>query len=595
MELTTSDSKSLVPGEPPPPPTIPDASTHLPPLVRGWQKIPRGRQIGIIAALALVAAIAIAMLLWAKEPEYAMLFGEMPEKSAGEIVEALQKLNIQYKIDPATGTIQVPADQVHALRLKMAGMGLPKDGSVGFELLDKETGFGVSQLVEGARYQRAMEGEIARSITTIKHVKSARVHLALPKESVFVRQPRQASASVMIELQPGYSLDPGQVDAIIYLVAASVPQLEPEQVTIVDQQGHHLVYSKTLENNEDFQADKQLKQLQFKFEYKQQVEEHLIERVENILRPVMGSDGVRTQVSADVDFAVTERTQEVYNPDQPALRSEQSSEEQNRNAGPQGIPGALTNQPPPAGVAPEIAGQNGQGGKAGQDIASTTTKSATRNYELDRTISHTKLGTGILRRVTAAAVVDLKRVQKPDGTFEMQPYSDAELARFTDLVKEAVGYDPARGDRVTVTNAAFHPGEVQPPLQWWEQPWVVPLLKYLGTGLVLLLLIFGVLRPLVKGLTGQAAAEREAAERAAAEAAAVAAAADTGEAKEGVLADDEPGENRGPPGLDAPEEELMMLEAPESHGKRLEFVQRAIDEDSKRVAQVIKNWIAPPP
>jgi flagellar M-ring protein FliF len=621
MEATPSESKSLVPGEAPP---LPPATTHenLPPLVRGWMQMPRGRQIGLIAALALTLAVAIAMMLWAKQPEYAMLFGNMPEKQAGEITQALDKLNIEHQLDAVTGSIRVPADQVHALRLKLAEMGLPKESSVGFELLDKENGFGVSQLVEGARYQRALEGEIARSIMTINGVKAARVHLALPKESVFVRQPKRTSASVLVDMLPGRALAPGQVDAIKRLVAYSIPQLEPDQVTVADQSGYTLIDSAQKAQSEALENEFNLTDKQF--QYKRQVEEHLIERVENLLMPVTGANGVRTQVSADVDFTVTERTQEVYNPDAPALRSEQSREEQTKGAGPQGVPGALTNQPPPAGVAPELAGQPpnpaGQnaapGGQTGQALQqqegqSTVNKSATRNYELDRTISHSRLGTGVVRRVTAAVVMDNKRILQADGTITTQPYTEEELGRFTNLVKEAVGYDPTRGDRVTVSNAAFHPEEAAPPPPpVWEQPWFVPLLKYAATGLVLLVLILGVLRPMVRGLTGQAQreAEEKAAAKAAAEAAAVASAAaaaggvpgapgsvpaltEGGEAREGVLAGPE-GEGAGEDAENLEfSEDMLMLEAPQNYEKRLEFVQKAIDQDSKRVAQVIKNWM----
>lgn len=627
MEATPSESKSLVPGEAPPlAPTATNNHENLPPLIRGWMQMPRGRQIGLIAAFALTVAVAIAMMLWAKQPEYAMLFGNMPEKQANEIVQALDKLNIDHQFDAATGNLRVPADQVHALRLKMAEMGLPKESSIGFELLDKENGFGVSQLVEGARYQRAIEGEIARSIMTINGVKAARVHLALPKESVFVRQPKRTSASVLVDMLPGRALAPGQVDAIKRLVAYSIPQLEPDQVTVADQSGYTLVDSAQKAQSEALENEFNLTDKQF--QYKRQVEDHLIERVENLLMPVTGANGVRTQVSADIDFTVTERTQEVYNPDAPALRSEQNKEEQNRNAGPQGVPGALTNQPPPAGVAPELAGQPpGQAGQAGQNAPGgqtgqalqtpegqvTVNKSATRNYELDRTISHSRLGTGVVRRVTAAVVMDNKRVLQPDGTITTQPYTDEELTRFTNLVKEAVGYDPTRGDRVTVSNAAFRPEEAAPPLEVWEQPWFMPLIKYAATGLVLLVLILGVLRPMVRGLTGQAQreAEEKAAAKAAAEAAAAASAAgaagaaggipgapgsvpaltEGGEAREGELA--------GPEGEGAREEteslefseDMLMLEAPQNYEKRLEFVQKAIDQDSKRVAQVIKNWM----
>ncbi|HYE37817.1 flagellar basal-body MS-ring/collar protein FliF [Methylocaldum sp.] len=564
MEL--SESKNLVPGG--------QASVvqgeKLPPMLRGWMQMPRGRQIGLLAALALTLATAVAVLLWAQKTEYAALFSNLEEKAGGEIVEALQKLNVEHQIQPTTGAILVPADQVHAVRLKLAGMGLPKESGTGFELMDQQSGFGASQMVEGARYQRALEGEIARSITTIRNVKSARVHLALPKESVFVRQPKKASASVMVELHSGRGLEPGQVEAVVHLVASSVPQLEPGQVTVVDQRGHLL-------NAEDNGNDMYLNAKQF--DYKKQVEEHLIERIENILSPVVGREGLRTQVTADIDFTVTERTQELYNPDLPALRSEQTSEEQNKGSTVQGVPGALSNQPPPSGVAPETTGAApaGQTGQKPSEPPLNTSKSATRNYELDKTISHSRLGAGVVRRVTAAVVVDYQHIPQADNGVTLQPYSEEDLTRFTNLVKEAVGYDAARGDRVTVTNAAFRmEAESLPVAPVWEQNWFWPAVKQAGAALVVLLLVFGVLRPAVKGLVGRGESVKVDENG-----------TESGQVKEGVLA--ESGDSR--VALKTDDDEMLMLEAPENHEKRVEFAQRAVDQDPKRVAQVIKNWM----
>ncbi|MBS1213272.1 MAG: flagellar M-ring protein, partial [Proteobacteria bacterium] len=320
MELTGNESqtgKNLVAGE-----TSPLVSgENLPPIVRGFVLLPRVRQIGVIASLALAMALVVALLLWSQKTEYSRLFSSMPEKEAGEVVEVLRKLNVEFQLDGPTGAIMVPEDKVHELRLKLASQGFPREGGAGFEMLEKETSFGSSQFMETARFQRALEGEIARSIATIRNVRSARVHLALPKESVFVRQPKKPSASVVVDLNSGYGLEPGQVEAIVHLVASSVQQLEPDLVTVVDQRGHLL-------NSKEAASGINLTSKQF--DYKKQVEDHLIDRVDNILSPVVGPDGLRTQVTADVDFSVTERTQEVYNPDLPALRSEQTSEEQSR-------------------------------------------------------------------------------------------------------------------------------------------------------------------------------------------------------------------------------------------------------------------------
>jgi flagellar M-ring protein FliF len=563
MELSQTESKNLVPGRQ----AAVVQGDKTSPLLQAWMQMPRGRQIGLIAALAFSAVIAIAVVVWANKTEYASLFSNMEEREAGEIVEALQKLNIEHQIQPSTGAILVPSDQVYAVRLKLAGMGLPKESGTGFELLEKQSSFGASQMLEGARYQRALEGEIARSITTIRNVKSARVHLALPKESVFIRQPKRPSASVMVELHSGRGLEPGQVEAIIHLVASSVPQLEPGQVTVVDQRGHLL-------NAKDNGNDLYLTAKQF--DYKKQVEEHLIERIENILSPILGMDGLRTQVTADIDFTVTERTQEVYNPDLPALRSEQTSEEQNQGSAVLGVPGALSNQPPPAGVAPETTGAAVATDQNAPELPLSTSKSATRNYELDKTISHSRLGTGVIRRITAAVVVDYQRIPQGDSGATLQPYSEEDLTRFTNLVKEAVGYDAARGDRVTVTNAAFR-SEIEslPSAPVWEKDWFLSLVRQAGAAIIVLLLVFGVLRPAVKGLVGRGEGANTDVEEA----------ADTS-AKEGAIVEPRAISKQ------SDDEELLMLEAPESHEKRVAFAQRAVDQDPKRVAQVIKNWMS---
>ncbi len=595
MELTSNQNeggKNLVAGENKPL----AGGDNLPPVVRGFVLLPRGRQITVIVSLASALALAVALLLWSQQPNFERLYGNMPEKEAGEVVEALKKLNMEYQLDERTGAILVPNDKVHELRLKLAAQGLPRETGSGFELLDKETSFGSSQMMETSRFQRALEGEIARSITSIRSVKSARVHLALPKESVFVRQARKPSASVVLELNSG-SLEQDQVDAIVHLVAASVPQLEPEQVAVVDQRGRLL-------NSRDAASGLNLTSKQFN--YKKQVEDHLIDRVDNILTPMVGPEGLRTQVSADLDFAVTERTQEIYNPDLPALRSEQTSEEQMRQgSGVQGVPGALSNQPPPAGVAPDVApgqpatpGQaaaQGQAAAPGQPGAEPTpapkpevinaSKSATRNYDLDKTISHSRLSTGEIRRLTVAVVVDNRRVPQPDGTFASQPYSEEDLGRFTNLVKEAVGFDAARGDRVTVTNAEFHQEIEPPPAQVWEQPWFWSVAKQAGAALFLLILVFAVLRPAIKGLANRAAieAERQVATAAQAASATPVAVPVPGSAQ---AAAGEPLMLGG-----AGPDEMFLLEAPQSYEKRLEFAQKAIDQDAKRVAQVLKTWL----
>jgi len=314
------------------------------PALKGLAGLTIARQMGLMLGLALSVAIGVAVVLWSQEPSYGRLYSEIGESDVSEILDVLNKENIKYKVETGSGAIMVPMDQVSAVKLKLAAQGLPKSNSLGYELLDKDQGFGASKSVETVRFQRALEGEIARTIMAIQSVKSARVLLAMPVQSVFVRERKKPSASVIVNLYQGRSLDKGQVESIIHLVASSVPQLDAEQVTVVDQKGQLL-------NSNDSSVAGNLTSKQF--EYKKNIEEHLMGRIQNILSPLVGGDGMRVQISADVDFTETDRTQEMFNPDLPALRSEQTSEEQNSLSATQGVPGALSNQPTPAGAAPE--------------------------------------------------------------------------------------------------------------------------------------------------------------------------------------------------------------------------------------------------
>ncbi len=578
MQLSSSEGKTLVPADAGQPPVTAD---RLPPIVRSLIKLPAGRQFGLVLGCALVIAIGVAVVLWSRAPDYGLLVSGLPEKEVGEILEQLEKLNVDYQIDATTGAIKVPEGRVHEMRFKLARQGLPKSNEQGFELLDKEVGFGTSQLVETVRYQRALEGEIARSIMTIQSIKAARVHLALPKQSVFVRQAKTPSASVVVDLYAGHDLEKGQIEAIVHLVASSVPHLEAGQVTLVDQRGRLL-------NAQNSADDMSLTSNQF--DYKKRVEDHLIQRIENILTPLLGREGLRTQVTADIDFTVTERTQELFNPDLPALRSEQTAEEQNRTAPVQGVPGALSNQPPAAGTAPEIitqpANQTGQPGETVQaaeaQSPASASKTATRNYELDKTISHSRLASGVLRRLTVAVVIDNQHSLQEDGSPASKPFSDEDISRFSDLVKEAVGFDVSRGDRVTVSNVTFKSEAIEslPPSPLWEQDWFTGLLKQAMAALVVVLLIFGVLRPVMKALVNKETLEKgkTPTQDSVKQKEKTSAAAAAGELAEDRLTLD---------GAD----DTLMLAAPQSYEKRLEFARRMIDQDPKRVAQVVKTWI----
>jgi flagellar M-ring protein FliF len=560
--------------------------------IKGLAGLTIARQIGLMLGLAFSVAIGVAVVLWSQSPSYGQVFSEIGEKDVAEILEVLDKQGIKYKVETGSGAIMVPIDEVDEVKLKLAAQGLPRSNSLGYELLDKDQGFGSSKSVEMVRFQRALEGEIARTIMAIQNIKTARVLLALPVQSVFVRERKKPSASVMVNLYQGRALDKGQIESIIHLVASSVPQLEAEQVTVVDQKGQLL-------NSNDSSSEVNLTSKQF--EYKKNTEEHLMDRIENILSPLVGGDGMRAQISADVDFSETDRTQEIFNPDLPALRSEQTSEEQSTLPAVQGIPGALSNQPTPAGVAPETTAPKNSA--VSPDSAAATfpakapgsaTKDSTRNFELDKTITHTRLATGLLRRLSVAVVVDDRHIAQADGTIKTQSYVQEDINRFSDLVKQAVGFDSSRGDQVTVTNAAFKmPEELEalPEIPVWEQSWFLNLMKQVVAILAVLFLLFGVLRPAMRGLVSRDAEEKKAAALAEAEAKAAAMGGVVSYNKDGIPVAIPATQQKANAALANEMEDLLLLDAPQSYEHRLQYVKKLVDDDPKIVAQVIKSWI----
>ena len=458
--------------------------------------------IGIAAAV----AAGVGIVLWSKEPTYSLLYGNLGQQDAAQIAQALDTNGVPYKLE-GSGTITVPADRVHDARLKLAGQGLP-EGDGGFAVMSKDPGFGVSQFMEGARYQHALETELARTITNLQAVEGARIHLALPRQSAFVRDRRKPSASVFLQMKPGRRLESEQVTAIVNLVASSIPELEAQQVTVVDQQGR-LLSSPDGSNSEMAEREKQM-------EIARELEERYTQRVEQLLSPLTGSGRVRAQVVADVEMSSTEEAREQYRPDSQIVRSEQTAEETSRNGanGSQGVPGALTNQPPSPGVAlpPGSSAQAAAADPANPNAPAgvppdNTSKQATRNYEIDRTVAYTKLPAGRLKRLTVAVLVDNLRATAEDGTITETPLTPEQLENMTRLVKDAVGFSEARGDSVNVVNASFR-GETKPEelvpekIPLWEQPLIRDIAKLLVGLIALLVLVFSVLRPLLRGLLG---------------------------------------------------------------------------------------------
>ena len=539
------------------------------------QDNPIVKQIAVMVGIAASVALGVAVVLWSQTPSYVPLYGNLTHKDASEVAQALQAAGITYEVDQSNGIVMVPSGDLREARMKLAGQGLPQSGSVGFELMQEETGFTTSRLVESARYQRAIEGELARSISTLASVESARVHLATPKQSVFIRKRKFPSASVVVKLYPGRTLEKGQVEAITHLVASSVPELEVSSVTVVDQRGR-LLSTK--------QDSREMEMTGSQFEYTRGLEDHFKQRIEDILAPLVGRDNLRAEVTADVDFTMTEQTQEFYNPDANALRSEQINEQASRLGEVQGVPGALSNQPPAAGTAPEVAG-GAAGGEAGGTPLNTS-KRATRNYEVDKTISHTRLPNNRLRRLSVAVVVNDRYTTGEDGAVVPEERTPEEITRISNLVKDAIGFDLQRGDSVQVVSESFFvPADPEPlpEIPLWEETWFWDLVRQAGGWLLALLLILLVLRPTMTRLLQHATVVHTHPQMAAAGAAAGA----SGEMA-GAYAGGQ-GEAMGELGS---EEGALHLPGPRSYEKTLDAARNMIADDPKRVAQVVRKWIS---
>ena len=468
--------------------------------------------IGIAAAV----AAGVTVVLWTRGPSYSLLYANIAAEDQSAIAQALDAAQIPYRIQPGSNNIEVAAERVAEARMKLAGAGLPESNNSGFAAMDKDPGFGVSQFVENARYQHALETELARTISNVRPIEGARVHLAIPRQTAFVRDHHPASASVFVQVRPGRRLEEGQVQAIVNLVASSIPEMEANQVTVVDQQGRLL---SSPENHDEFSLREQ------QYDMVHRLEDDYTQKIEALLTPMVGSGRIRAQVVAQMDMAVSEQAREQYRPDSQIVRSEQLSEQSNHDGSSGGVPGALTNQPPPAGVAqppPNAQPQNANNTNAAanganaangakpavgpnaqtQPVGATGTggadtslsKSATKNYEIDRTLDYTRNPAGRLKRLTVAVLVDNMRVLQKDGKFKDIALTQQQLDHITQLVKDAVGFDESRGDNVNVVNASFatEPAAPEGELEstpFWETPLFLNMSKLFGGVIVLLVLV----------------------------------------------------------------------------------------------------------
>ncbi len=540
-------------------------------LVQGFVQLERRRQVGLIAGAAALIAVLVAVFFMSRQADWKVLFANLSEKDGGAIIAQLTQMNVPYKYAEGGQAILVPADKVHDMRLRLASQGLPKGSVGGFETM--ETGrLGMTQFQERLSFQRGLEGELTRSIKSLSSVADARVHLALPNQNGFFREQQKPSASVLLTLHPGRTLDRNQIAGIVHLVASSVPEMSPKAVSVVDENGTLL---STPPDGQAGSVDTQ--QLQ----YVNQLEQLYMRRIMDLLEPVVGRENVRAQVTADVDFSQTEQTQEQHRPNQgtepAAVRSLQTIESGNAaNLRPPGVPGATSNQPPQPATAP-INGQAAPVGlQGGQNTGGdgTVRREAVTNYEVDRTVRVTRGATGTVRRLNAAVVVNHRKVTDPRGQTTQQALPAEELEKMTALVREAIGFNQERGDSVNIMNSPFtRETSTRPDVPWWQQgdnrDLAQSLIWPVGMLLLGLIIFFGMVRPALKLMKNPAATPKL-----------------TAEALQplNAMVDEDP---ERPGLLPKPTNEAATAEQ-----LRLEDARRLARENPGAVANIIKTWVS---
>lgn len=539
----------------------------------------RNPLIPLLVAGAAVIAVVTALFLWASAPEYRVLYSNLGEADGGRIITELEQRAIPYRFGAGGQTLLVPADQVHSLRLRLAEQGLPRGGNIGFEIMDNQA-FGVSQFNEQVNFQRGLEGQLASSIEALGPVSRARVHLAMARPSVFVRDHKPAKASVVLTLEPGRALGEGQVSAIVHLVSSAVPELAVEDITVVDQ--HGALLSRTIAVGGSDLDGAQL-------DFTRDIERNYRQRIENILSPILGSANVRAQVTAQIDFASREETAETYRPNQAdneaAVRSAQTRTTFNSGDGlARGVPGALTNTPPGAAPSPvELpVEEEGEAGEEDQGGPDNLQREDVFNYEVDRNIIHTQHRRGRIQRLSVAVVVNYREGLNEEEEVVQEPITEVELEQIARLVRQAMGFSADRGDALEIVNSPFTTQEEEILVEeWWQsaeiQRLALTLGRYLLVALLALFLYFLLLRPLIRKYTAEAPAPVVAAPP----------------RVRVAVGDDDDGQDE----PDNPTDETYEMpkgrrRKPSGYEQKLADLRVLAQEDPAMIAMIVRNWIA---
>lgn len=516
--------------------------TNLSGIFKGLMNLPLTRQLVLLGILAVSIGLGYSVVSWLYQTNYRPLYSNLDNKDLAAIADILQKSNIDFKVSDRDGSILVPVNKTNEARIKLMGAGFGGDSSnFGFADLDKESGIGTSRFLENIRYVRALEGEMARTIMAIQGIKAARVHLAMPKPSVFVNENEKPTASVLIELLPGHQLDKSQVNAIVQLVAGSISGMKASDVTVTDQRGQLL----TDKNNSEFAMSEE------QLNYQKEIQDYYEKRIQTMIVPLVGVDKIEVRVFANIDFTHEEKTKEEYNPTDKAIRSEQNLTEQSSSGGGGGAPGALSNQPPESGgAAASGAGAGGGGNSRNQSI---------KNYDVSKSMSYTRSPQGRLQNLSVAVVVDNESAIDPKTKKTTNnPIAPEKIQKINDLVKAAIGFDEKRGDKVSVINTAFVPPqqiEIPPEPPIFRQAWFWDMMEKIGAVFITLLIAFGVIKPLLKSLINS---------------------------KE-TVSSTEKGEGG--------ERIVLSPEMQKLKQQQLESLKQLVNSEPTRVAGILKNWL----